>query len=198
MYNHSHVLLAACSRDRKAQANTYKSGVFTTAVLEVLESARARGKNISSISYVSLIEGLHQPYVPAISVIDPTNLTCLSRIGRLLQSRSGTVRTQFPHCEGSSYNRGIFSPRVVFIDHALVRVTRNGNRIFLSAGNAQGVIPGSEYFVHRDRDIPTASSVLPGAVLQVSNIDTFRADTSRHAAFPFSRILLCKIHESPS
>ncbi|KAK0462975.1 caspase domain-containing protein [Desarmillaria tabescens] len=162
MYNHSHVLLAACSRDSKAQAKKHKGGVFTTAVLEVLESVMARGQNISSISYVSLIEGLHQP------------------IGRLLQSRSGTVRTQFPHCEGSSCNRGIFSPRVVFIDNELVRVTKNGSRIFLSAGYAQGVIPGSEYFAHRDRDMPTASSALPGVVLQVSNIDTFQAELILH------------------
>lgn len=163
MYNHSHVLLAACSRDSKAQAKKHKGGVFTTAVLEVLDSARTRGQSISSISYVSLMEGLHQP------------------ISRLLLSRSGVpVATQFPHCEGFSSNRGIFSHQVVFIDNELVRVTRSGSRIFLSAGHAQGVIPGSEYSVHWERDMPTASSALPGAVLQVSNIDTFQAELILH------------------
>ncbi len=66
VYNHSHVLLAACSRDSKAQAKKNKGDVFTTAVLEVLEPARTRGQSISSISYVSLMEGLQRPYVPTI------------------------------------------------------------------------------------------------------------------------------------
>ncbi|KAG7447114.1 uncharacterized protein BT62DRAFT_62475 [Guyanagaster necrorhizus] len=162
MYNHSHVLLAACSRDSKAQAKKHKGGVFTTAVLDILESARARGQNISNISYVSLMEGLHQPIL------------------RLLQSRTGVVRTQFPHCEGVSSNRGIFSHEVVFVDNELVRVTQKDGRIFLCAGHAQGVIPGSEYSVHRDRDMPAASSALLGTILQVSNIDTFQAELMLH------------------
>ncbi|KAK0236649.1 hypothetical protein EDD85DRAFT_581550 [Armillaria nabsnona] len=163
MYNHSHVLLAACSRDSKAQAKKNKGGVFTTAVLEVLESARLRGQSISSTSYDSLMDELHEP------------------IGRLLLNRSGVpVATQFPHCEGFSSDRGIFSHQVVFIDNELVRVTRNGSRILLSAGHAQRVFTGSEYSVHRDRDTPTASSAVPGAVLQVSNIDTFQAELILH------------------
>ncbi|PBK92386.1 hypothetical protein ARMGADRAFT_1080477 [Armillaria gallica] len=147
----------------KAQAKKHKGGVFTTAVLEVLDSAMTRGQSISSISYVSLMEGLHRP------------------ISRLLLSRSGVpVGAQFPRCEGFSNNRGIFSHQVVFIDNELVRVTRSGSRNFLSAGHAQGVIPGSEYSVHRDGGTPTASSVLPGAVLQVSNIEAFQAELILH------------------
>ncbi|KAK0478861.1 hypothetical protein IW261DRAFT_191311, partial [Armillaria novae-zelandiae] len=158
-YNHSHILLAACSRDTKAKAKKHKGGVFTTAVLEVLESVRRRGQSISSISYVSLMDELHEP------------------IGRLLLNRSGvSVATQFPHCEGFNSNRGIFSHQVVFVDNELVRVTKNGGRIFLSAGHAQGVIAGAEYSVHQDRDTPADSSALLGAVLQVSNIDTFQAE----------------------
>lgn len=92
-------------------------------------------------------------------------------------NRSGiAVATQFPHCEGFNSNRGIFSHQVVFVDNELVRVTKNGGRIFLSAGHAQGVIAGAEYSVHRDRDMPAASSALLGAVLQVSNIDTYQAE----------------------
>ncbi|KAK0213657.1 hypothetical protein IW262DRAFT_1279982 [Armillaria fumosa] len=168
-YNHSHILLAACSRHTKAQAKKHKGGVFTTAVLGVLESVRRRGQSISSISYVSLMDELHEPYAPA------------SR--RLLLNSSGVpVAEQSPHCEGFGSNRGIFSRQVVFIDNELVRVTKNGGRILLSAGHAQGVIAGAEYSVYpvRDTRALAASSTLLGAVLQVSNIDTFQAELILH------------------
>lgn len=57
-YNHSHILLAACSRHTKAKAKKHKGGVFTTAVLGVLESVRRWGQSISSISYISLMDEL--------------------------------------------------------------------------------------------------------------------------------------------
>ncbi|KAK0497900.1 hypothetical protein EDD18DRAFT_124506 [Armillaria luteobubalina] len=95
---------------------------------------------------------------------------------------------QFPHCEGFNSNCRIFSHQVVFVDNELVRVTKNGGRIFLSAGHAQGVIAGAEYSVHRDRDTPAASSALLGAVLQVSNIDKYQAELIILHGLPLSHL----------
>lgn len=142
----THVLLAACSSNRKAQETqmtdpsdntTVTVGLFTFHLLQVL-----RRCNLSKIGYSGLVHEVAE-----------------SMKAYATQYRS-QVDYQTPQCEGANQDRVLFRTEFA-LSRSTMRVlpgTRQGQYL-IEAGSATGIVVGTEFTVHSANMIPGSASI---------------------------------------
>ncbi|KAH9923558.1 caspase domain-containing protein [Fomitopsis serialis] len=150
----SHVLLAACRQDEKAQethinAEGNTRGLFTLHLLKCLRRAFEEEASLPQLTYARLVDRLLSPEV-------------MKLCGTSLDG-------QHPLCEGKNRDRLLFSTSELMGEESSFAMQYENGRLYVSAGRIHGVVKGTRFAVQASK--ARSMCTLDNVVLIAAHVD---------------------------